>query len=221
MFCAEEQAERRAAFRQNGSQGTSQPGAATGKAASAGKLDFTKKATTTIKSVLDLVGVRTSAKFEGAKENTTLDSPFSDDRSAMSDYLPKLLDNCTVYSGTAIFGRINIKNNRFITDFGPVDAECECWCCRNYSAAYLRHLYKCDEILASRLATYHNLYFYQKLVTNIRVAIEQGRLGEFRREFLAKYRKHKAAVHDEVSRQEIENAKRNGHVGHRPAGSED
>ena len=62
------------------------------------------------------------------------------------------------------YGRINIKNNRFIDDFSPVDPECDCWCCRNYSAAYLRHLYKCDEILASRLATFHNLHFYGMLM---------------------------------------------------------
>lgn len=97
-------------------------------------------------------------------------------------------------------GRINIKNNRFTEDFGPVDPECGCWCCRNYSAAYLRHLYKCDEILASRLATYHNLHFYQSLMANIRQAIDQGRLAEYRRDFLARYRTHRAAVHDDSSR---------------------
>lgn len=98
------------------------------------------------------------------------------------------------------YGRINIKNNKFIDDFGPVDPECKCWCCANYSAAYLRHLYKCDEILASRLATYHNLHFYGVLMSRIRQAIEQGGLTEFRREFLAKYRKHRASVHDDTGR---------------------
>jgi len=98
------------------------------------------------------------------------------------------------------YGRINIKNNRFIEDFGPVDSECECWACRNYSAAYLRHLYKAEEILAARLATHHNLYFYQKLMDGIRRAIRLDELPDFRREFLAKYRKHKASVHDENSR---------------------
>ena len=98
------------------------------------------------------------------------------------------------------YGRINIKNNRFIEDFGPADPECECWACRNYSAAYLRHLYKCEEILSSRLATYHNLYFYEKLMEGIRQAIRLDRLPEFRKEFLAKYRKHRASVHDEDSR---------------------
>ena len=112
-------------------------------------------------------------------------------------------------------GRINIKNNRFISDFSPVDPKCGCWCCRNYSAAYLRHLYKCDEILASRLATYHNLYFYAALMEGIRQAIERGRLVEFRREFLAKYRRHRASVHDETGRQETDNGIRHSYAGHR------
>lgn len=100
------------------------------------------------------------------------------------------------------FGRINIKNNRFIDDLSPVDPECDCWACRNYTAAYLRHLYKCDEILASRLATFHNLHFYGMLMQRVRQAIEQGRLTEYRKEFLAKYRKHAAAVHDDITRNE-------------------
>jgi len=97
------------------------------------------------------------------------------------------------------YGRINIKNNKYKDDLSPVDSECDCWCCRNYSAAYLRHLYKCDEILAARLATFHNLYFYRKLMIGIREAIEQGRLFEFRKEFRVKFRKYKASVHDEIT----------------------
>ena len=76
---------------------------------------------------------------------------------------------------------------------------------RNYSAAYLRHLYKCDEILASRLATFHNVYFYRTLMIHIRPAIEQGRLMEYRKEFMAKYRRHRASVHDDAGRQENNN----------------
>jgi queuine tRNA-ribosyltransferase len=100
------------------------------------------------------------------------------------------------------YGRINIKNARFIEDFGPVDPECGCSTCQNYSAAYLRHIYKSEEILAARLATYHNLYFYHKLMAGIRAALEQDRFKEFRREFLAKYRMHRAEVHDEAAREE-------------------
>lgn len=120
-------------------------------------------------------------------------------------------------------GRINIKNNRFISDFSPVDPECECWACRNYSAAYLRHLYKCDEILASRLATYHNLHFYARLMEEIRGAIQAGRLTDFRKEFLAKYRMHRASVHDDASRREMDNGDdrdKHGYAGHRSAGPE-
>ncbi len=117
-------------------------------------------------------------------------------------------------------GRINIKNNRYISDFGPVDPKCDCWCCSNYSAAYLRHLYKCDEIMASRLATYHNLYFYGKLMENIRQAIREDRLTAFRKEFMTEYRKHKAVVHDDISRQEIDPIGKHSFAGGNPAQSE-
>ncbi len=79
------------------------------------------------------------------------------------------------------YGRINIKNNKYTSDFSPVDPECDCWACGNYSAAYLRHLYKCDEILAARLATYHNLYFYRTLMLRIRQAISQENLLAYRK----------------------------------------
>ena len=69
----------------------------------------------------------------------------------------------------------------------------------------------------SRLATYHNLYFYRTLMINIRQAIEQGKLTEFRREFLAKYRKHHASVHDEITRQENNNGKGHSYAGASPA----
>ena len=100
------------------------------------------------------------------------------------------------------YGRINIKNARFKEDFGPVDPECACKTCQNYTAAYLRHLYMAGEILAARLATYHNLYFYHSLMEGIRRAIEQDRLREFRRDFLAKYRTHRAEVAEAAARKE-------------------
>ena len=84
-------------------------------------------------------------------------------------------------------GRINIKNARFAEDFSPLDHECDCCTCRNYTRAYIRHLYKSDEILAARLATYHNLYFYQRVMKGIRAAIASDGLTAFRREFLSKY----------------------------------
>ncbi|HEY3298183.1 MAG TPA: tRNA guanosine(34) transglycosylase Tgt [Armatimonadota bacterium] len=85
------------------------------------------------------------------------------------------------------YGRINIKNARFTDDPTPLDPECDCWACRNYSKAYIRHLYKSGEILAARLATYHNLYFYQRVIKGIREAIASDTLLAFRREFMAKY----------------------------------
>jgi queuine tRNA-ribosyltransferase len=84
-------------------------------------------------------------------------------------------------------GRINIKNSRFREHFGPVDPNCREWCCRNYSAAYVRHLYKSDEIMASRILSYHNLVFYARLMEGIRKAISEDRFLQFRREFLALY----------------------------------
>lgn len=85
------------------------------------------------------------------------------------------------------YGRINIKNAKFAEDFTPLDPECDCWACRNYTRAYIRHLYKSDEILAARLATYHNLYFYQRVIRGIREAIASDSLVAYRQEFLSKY----------------------------------
>ncbi|MCL6520524.1 MAG: tRNA guanosine(34) transglycosylase Tgt [Armatimonadetes bacterium] len=85
------------------------------------------------------------------------------------------------------YGRINIKNARFAQDFLPIDPECDCWACRNYTRAYLRHLYKSGEILAARLATYHNLYFYQRIIKGIQEAIKDDRVLDFRRKFIATY----------------------------------
>lgn len=71
-------------------------------------------------------------------------------------------------------GRINIKNARFRDDAGPLDAKCDCYTCRNFSRAYLRHLFVADELLAPRLLTLHNIHFYQHLMRTIREAISTG-----------------------------------------------
>jgi queuine tRNA-ribosyltransferase len=97
--------------------------------------------------------------------------------------------NGSVYT---TYGRVNLKGSRFTEDFGPIDPECDCCACRGYSAAYMRHLYKSDEILAARLLTYHNLAFYHRLMSGIRAALEEERFPEFRCEFLAKYRQGSA-----------------------------
>jgi queuine tRNA-ribosyltransferase len=85
-------------------------------------------------------------------------------------------------------GRINIKGSRYTEDFGPVDPDCDCLACRHYSAAYIRHLYKSDEILAARLLTTHNLHFYHTLMAGMRAALAEDRFPEYRRAFLGRYR---------------------------------
>jgi queuine tRNA-ribosyltransferase len=79
-------------------------------------------------------------------------------------------------------GRLNIRNSRFAADTRPVDSTCDCYTCRNYSRAYLRHLHQCREILGARLATLHNLYHYQRLMARMRAAIAEGRFGALARE---------------------------------------
>jgi len=72
-------------------------------------------------------------------------------------------------------------------DFAPIDSECGCRVCRQYSRAYLRHLFKSREILCSMLASYHNLFFLNKLVINARRAIEEGRFVAFKKDFLVRW----------------------------------
>ena len=78
-------------------------------------------------------------------------------------------------------GGINISNERYKDDSGPVDDECGCQVCRSYSRAYIRHLHKAGEMLAMRLAVLHNLYFYNNLMARIREAIDENRFEEFYR----------------------------------------
>ncbi|MBI5014503.1 MAG: tRNA guanosine(34) transglycosylase Tgt [Deltaproteobacteria bacterium] len=80
-------------------------------------------------------------------------------------------------------GKIAIKHARFGRDPRPLDEACDCHTCRNYSRAYLRHLFKSREILASRLNTLHNLTYYSNLMRRIRAAVEAGRFVQFLREF--------------------------------------
>ena len=78
-------------------------------------------------------------------------------------------------------GRVSIKNAKYERDFSPLDPECDCYTCRNYSRAYLRHLFKAKEILSSMLLTHHNLYFLVNLMGNIRTAIEEDRFPEYKK----------------------------------------
>jgi queuine tRNA-ribosyltransferase len=82
-------------------------------------------------------------------------------------------------------GVINIRNSAYAQDLGPVDRACDCYTCRHFSRAYLRHLDRCNEILGSRLNTVHNLHFYLGLMRALRAAISSGRLQAWAREFLA------------------------------------
>ena len=84
-------------------------------------------------------------------------------------------------------GRINIKNARFERDFTPIDPTCDCYACRHFTRAYLRHLFKAEEILAARLATWHNLRFLLRLMKDIRAAIARDELPQFRDAFFAEY----------------------------------
>lgn len=83
-------------------------------------------------------------------------------------------------------GTLRIRNSRYRDDTGPLQSDCTCYTCRNYSRAYLRHLDACGEILGARLNTIHNLHFYLELMRRIRAAIEAGRLEAFAREFRAR-----------------------------------
>jgi len=86
-------------------------------------------------------------------------------------------------------GRLVIKNARFKDDPRPIDEACSCYVCRNYSRAYLRHLYMAREILSSQLNTIHNLHYYVDLMTGMRKAIEEDRFVGFRRDFYARRQK--------------------------------
>jgi queuine tRNA-ribosyltransferase len=82
-------------------------------------------------------------------------------------------------------GVVNIRNAAHRKATGPIEAGCDCYTCRNYSRSYLRHLDKCGEILGAHLNTIHNLYFYQRLMSEIRDAIELGRFDAYAGEFHA------------------------------------
>lgn len=83
-------------------------------------------------------------------------------------------------------GAINLKNEKYKLDERPIDERCDCPTCRNFSRAYLRHLFKADEMLALRLAVMHNLYFYNKLAERIRDALDAGEFAAFRTEYSKK-----------------------------------
>lgn len=86
-------------------------------------------------------------------------------------------------------GRINITNAKYTNDLTPIESDCGCYTCRNYTSAYLSHLFRAKEMLASTLASIHNLYFIVGLVKKIRQSILDDKFAEFKEEFLRRYYK--------------------------------
>lgn len=84
-------------------------------------------------------------------------------------------------------GRLVIRNAKYATDLGPLDPKCTCYTCTNYSRAYIRHLIKADETFGIRLTTIHNLHFLLQLMREVREAIKEDRLLDFRDDFFAAY----------------------------------
>lgn len=84
-------------------------------------------------------------------------------------------------------GKLVVRNAEYARDFRPLDPECGCYTCRNYTRAYIRHLIKANEILGVRLTTIHNLYFILTLMHKIREAIGQGRFSQYKRDFLTRF----------------------------------
>ncbi|MDQ0429952.1 queuine tRNA-ribosyltransferase [Planomicrobium stackebrandtii] len=96
----------------------------------------------------------------------------------------RIARNGTLMTST---GRLNIKNAAFKRDFGPIDDKCDCYTCKNYSRAYVHHLIRADETFGIRLTSYHNLQFLLNLMGQVRQAIREDRLGDFREEFFEAY----------------------------------
>ena len=84
-------------------------------------------------------------------------------------------------------GRLVVRNAKYAEDFTPLDADCDCYACRNYTRAYIRHLFKAGEILALRLNSIHNIYFLTKMMEQMRAAIEQDALLDWANEFYARH----------------------------------
>ena len=92
-------------------------------------------------------------------------------------------------NGTAMtsHGKVVVRNATYEKDFSPLDPECDCYTCKNYTRAYIRHLVKAQEILAVRLLSIHNLRFLTKLMERVRIEIENDNLLNFKNEFYKKY----------------------------------
>jgi queuine tRNA-ribosyltransferase len=121
-----------------------------------------------------LMGVGTPADLlEGARRGIDMFDCVMPTRNARNGHL---------FTSTGV---LKLRNAKHKTSTEPVDANCDCYTCENFSRGYLAHLDKCNEILGAQLATIHNLRFYQKHMAGIRQAIEAGDLDEFARRFYA------------------------------------
>ncbi len=94
--------------------------------------------------------------------------------------------HCNLFTSEGV---MNLKNEKFEKDLRPIDENCSCPACKNYSRAYIRHLFKAKEMLAMRLCVLHNLYFYNNLMADIRTAIDKGEYKEFKAKRIEKYSK--------------------------------
>ena len=97
----------------------------------------------------------------------------------------RLARNGTAFTAT---GTLNLKNAEFAPDKRPIEENCVCEACREFSRGYIRHLIKAEEILGLRLITLHNLHFYLNLMSRARAEIEQGTFDQFRKAFVAEYK---------------------------------
>ncbi len=149
------------------------------------------------------VGERKDLMYPVTKETAAL-LPASKPRYLMGVGSPEDLVECVSYGidmfdcalptriarNGALFtreGRANLRNSRFKNQMEPIDPNCDCYTCRTFSAAYLHHLFKCEELLGYRLATIHNLSFILKLMDRMRQAIIEGTFPQFKEDFLAGY----------------------------------
>ncbi|GAB4559750.1 MAG: tRNA guanosine(34) transglycosylase Tgt [Geothermobacteraceae bacterium] len=84
-------------------------------------------------------------------------------------------------------GRMRLTQRKYRRDFYPIDTNCDCYCCRNFTRAYLHHLYNANEVLSATLAAIHNVHFYLQMMADARAAIEQGCFADFKQAFLEEY----------------------------------
>jgi len=107
-------------------------------------------------------------------------------------------------------GRVNISNARFRTMYTALQEDCGCYACRNFSAAYIHHLFNARELLAYRLATFHNLYFLSRLMADIRASIIEGSFDSFKSDFLVSYRTTNEEMRLEQKKRWLERPRQKG-----------